>query len=244
MHGFIATYLRELLIMRHRFWRIIMSFSVSPLLYLIAFGLGMGHHMKVGGVSYVEFLIPGLVAMTSMTQGFGINVEINVARFYLKVFEEFQAAPITNFSYVCGEVAAGVTRALLSASVIVIIAIVAGLKLHFNFGFWFIAALNATFFAALGVTSAMLIKNHADQSLITNLIITPMAFLGGTFFPIKNLPEWARVPLELIPLSHASKAIRQLALGGAFSWNDAILLFGLAIFAILLAWWSVDKARD
>ena len=230
--------------MRHRIWRIIMSFAVSPLLYLLAFGLGMGRHMKVGGVSYVEFLIPGLVAMTSMTQGFGINVEINVARFYLKVFEEFQAAPITNISYVCGEVAAGMTKALLSALVIVAISILARLHLCFGPGFWFITALNAMFFAALGVGSAMLIKNHADQSLITSLIITPMAFLGGTFFPLKDLPEWARIPLELIPLSHASKALRQLALGGTFLWGNAGLLAGLSVIAIIFAWWSVDRARD
>ncbi len=244
MNGFLAIYLRELLILKHRFWRMLMSFAVSPLLYLVAFGLGMGKNVRVGDQSYVEFLIPGLVAMTSMMQGFGINVEINVARFYLKVFEEFQAAPISNLSYVCGEVAGGITRAMLACSVIALISLAAGFELSFGPAFWGAAFLNATVFAALGVTSAMLIKNHADQALITNLVITPMAFLGGTFFPLKNLPAWARTPLELIPLSHASRGLRWAAAGRGVSWDDYIILGSLAVAALGFAWWSVDRARD
>ncbi len=244
MNGFLATYLRELLILKHRLWRMLMSFAVSPVLYLVAFGLGMGRDVKVGGQSYVEFLIPGLVAMSSMMQGFGINVEINVARFYLKVFEEFQAAPISHLSYVCGEVAGGVTRAVLSCAVIVLISLIAGLNLSFGPSFWLVVILNATVFAALGVTSAMLIKNHADQALITNLVITPMAFLGGTFFPLENLPAWARTPLELIPLSHASQGLRWAAAGKGIPAADCILLATLAIAALGTAWWSVDRAKD
>ncbi len=244
MNGFIAVYLRELLILKHRFWRMLMSFAVSPVLYLVAFGLGMGKNVKVGHQSYVEFLIPGLVAMSSMMQGFGINVEINVTRFYLKVFEEFQAAPISNLSYVCGEVAGGVTRAILASCVIVCLSLVTGLGLTFGPDFWGLVFLNATVFAALGVTSAMLIKNHADQALITNLVITPMAFLGGTFFPLKNLPPWARAPLELIPLSHASRGLRMAASHRPVSPEDCIILAVLSIAAIGLAWWSVDRAKD
>lgn len=244
MKGFWATYLRELLILKHRIWRMLMSFAVSPVLYLVAFGLGIGRNVKMGGQSYVEFLIPGLVAMSSMTQGFAINIEINVARFYLKVFEEFQAAPISNLSYVCGEVAAGMTRAMLSCLVIVIISLLSGLDLAFGPSFWLVALLNSAVFAGLGVTSAMLIKSHADQSLITNLIITPMAFLGGTFFPLENLPDWARIPLEFIPLSHTSKGLRWAAAGKGLPVDDCILLSTLAMLAIFVAWWSVDKARD
>jgi hypothetical protein len=93
LRGFTAVYLRELLILKRRIKRQILSMSVSPLLYLIAFGYAMGEAARFSGHTYREFLVPGLVAMSSMTQAFAIATDINVARFYWHIFEEFQAAP-------------------------------------------------------------------------------------------------------------------------------------------------------
>ncbi|WP_456431218.1 ABC transporter permease [Thermosulfuriphilus sp.] len=244
MRGFVAVYLRELLIIKHRLWRLLLSFAISPALYLVAFGLGIGREVQVSGRPYLEFLIPGLVAMSSMMQGFGINVEINVARFYLKIFEEFQAAPISPWGYVLGEVATGITRALMAVGIILLIALPAGIRLSLGPFFWLAVVLNATIFAALGVSSAMLIKSHADQALVTNFIITPMAFLGGTFFPVENMPALVQVVLKLLPLTHASYAIRQVALGEAAPIESYYILVGLVLVCLLLAFWSVDKARD
>ena len=98
MRGMLAIYYREILILRKRFFRQLASMAVSPLLYLVAFGLGMGRDIRVGGHSYLEFLIPGLVAMSSMVQAFAIASEINIARFYWHIFEEIQAAPIRNIA--------------------------------------------------------------------------------------------------------------------------------------------------
>ncbi len=244
MKGFWAVYLREALIIWHRLPRMLLSFSVSPTLYLVAFGFGLGKNIEVGGRPYLEFLIPGLVAASSMTQGFGINVEINVARFYLKVFEEFQAAPISNLAYVLGEILSGVTRALLSVGVILLITSLAGVHFVYGPAFWAGVILNAFIFASLGVTSAMLIKAHADQALVTNFIITPMAFLGGTFFPIENMPGAVQLILKALPLTHAARLIRHAAYGEGLLLNSLIILIVLAALGLLLAYLSVDKARD
>ena len=189
MQGFIAVYLRELLILKYRFKRQLAGMAISPLLYLITFGYAMGDVIRFGGHSYLEFLIPGLVAMGSMTQAFAIATDINVARFYWNIFEEFQAAPISNLSYVAGEVLAGMTRALLAIVVILLLSLPFGVVLHYGPMFWLAVLLNCFVFASLAVALAMLVKSHADQSLLTNFIITPMAFLGGTFFPVEKLPE-------------------------------------------------------
>ena len=117
MRGWTAVYFREMLVLRRRLSRLIGSWSVSPLLYLVAFGYAMGKSITIQGHSYIEFLIPGLAAMASMTQAFAIGSEINIARFYWHIFEEFQAAPISNAAYVLGEVLAGMTRALLAGGV-------------------------------------------------------------------------------------------------------------------------------
>ncbi|RLF50170.1 MAG: ABC transporter, partial [Thermoplasmata archaeon] len=188
MKGFFAIYLREFLLFKKRLFRVLLSFSINPLLYIFAFGIGLGKNINIGGKSYLEFLIPGLISATSMVQAFAINIEINIARFYLKIFEEFQASPISYFSYALGEVLSGVTRAFLATFIIIAISFLAGVKFYLNLYFFLTVFLNAFIFASFGLTSAMLIKSHADQALVTNFIITPMMFLGGTFFPTENLP--------------------------------------------------------
>ncbi len=121
IQGAIAVYYRELLVLRRRLTRLVPSWSVSPLLYLVAFGYAMGKHVTIDGHTYMEFLIPGLVAMSSMTQAFAISSEINIARFYWHIFEEIQAAPVSDISYVVGEVLAGMTRAILAILVILVL---------------------------------------------------------------------------------------------------------------------------
>jgi hypothetical protein len=76
MKGFLAVYLREILILRTRLGKVLLSFSINPLLYLFAFGIGLGRGIEVQGVSYLEFLVPGLISATSMLQAFAINVEL------------------------------------------------------------------------------------------------------------------------------------------------------------------------
>ncbi len=244
MQGFVAVYLREMLIVKRRLKRLMASMAVSPLLYLLAFSYAMGGEVKFDGFTYTEFLIPGLVAMTSMIQSFAIATDINVARFYWGIFEEFQAAPIRNIAYVTGEVMAGMVRALLAMAVVLVLGLIFGVKLHYGPLFWLAAFLNSFVFASLAVALAMLVKSHADQSLLTSFVITPMAFLGGTFFPVERLPDWAQHILFLLPLTHASDAIRAVAFGRVPDWRAYAVLAGVGLFCFLLALKTVNKAKD
>ncbi len=234
-----------MLLLKRRIKRLILSMSVSPLLYLIAFGYAMGKSVRFGGHTYLEFLIPGLVAMSSMTQSFAIATDINVARFYWHIFEEFQAAPIGNVAYVAGEVLAGMSRALISVTVILTLGMLFGVRLHcLNPLFWLAVALNSFVFASLAVALAMLVKSHADQSLLTSFVITPMAFLGGTFFPVDRLPHWAGQIIWILPLTHASKAIRQAAFGNLPGLSPYLFVGLTGIIFFTMALKCVDQARD
>lgn len=244
MRGCLAVYHREVLILRKKLLKQIASMSVAPLLYLMAFGLGMGRHVQIGGRSYLEFLIPGLIAMSSMTQAFAIAGEINIARFYWRIFEEFQAAPIGCLAYVTGEVLAGITRALLSVGVILAIALGFGVVLSCNPAFWLGVILNSFVFASLAVAMAMLVKSHADQALLTNFFITPMAFLGGTFFPVDQMPSWIQTPLNLLPLTHAARAIRTAAFEGIPEAFSYLLLASMGAVLFVFALFCVNKAKE
>ena len=213
MRAMLAIYQRELLILRKRFFRQLASMSVSPLLYLIAFGLGMGRDVKVGGHSYLQFLIPGLVAMNSMIQAFAIASEINIARFYWHIFEEFQAAPISNISYVTGEVLAGITRALFSAAVD-----------SFDRGPVRCGSLLQLLFLVCGGAEQLRFRitgrRARDARKIAfrpgashQLLHYSNGFFRRDFLSSGQNAKWVQYILHFLPLTHASKAIRAAAFG-------------------------------
>jgi ABC-type multidrug transport system permease subunit len=145
---------------------------------------------------------------------------------------------------VAGEVLAGMTRALLAIVVILLLSLPFGVVLHYGPMFWLAVLCNCFVFASLAVALAMLVKSHADQSLLTNFIITPMAFLGGTFFPVEKLPEWAQMLLSFLPLTHASHAIRASSLGQPVHSVDYLVLTVTGAVFFWLALHSVNRARD
>jgi ABC-type multidrug transport system permease subunit len=246
MQGWKAVYYREALLLRRRFWKTLGTMCVSPLLYILAFGWAMAPAGTGGGMGadYLRFLLPGLAAMSSMTQAWAIAGEINVARFYWRIFEEIQAAPVKPGGYVLGEVLAGMTRAFLAVLVVLGLGCAFGVRLSLGPAFWLALTLNAFFFASLAVGLAMHIKSHADQALLTSFVVTPMAFLGGTFFPVERLPFLARELLLLLPLTHASRAARAAATGAELPLLSLAILLVLGVGAFAFAVTSVAKARD
>jgi Nod factor-specific ABC transporter NodJ protein len=244
LNASLAVYRREMLILRRRFKRQVLGQAITPLLYLVTFGYAMGGELQFGDTSYLKFLLPGLVAMSSMTQAFAISTDINVARFYWHIFDEFQAAPISNGAYVAGEVLAGITRALMSIIIIMALGACFGIRLQCGPLYWLTLFLNSFLFASLAVALAMVVRNHADQSLLTNFVITPMAFLGGTFFPVDRLPQWVQAILHLLPLTHAATAIRSAALGKEVNILSLLLLAFLGATLFWIALHCVNRAKD
>jgi ABC-type multidrug transport system permease subunit len=134
-------------------------------------------------------------------------------------------------------------RGLVSAALILLLA------LPFGVGFaptpLFAAALlvHTFVFAALGVAMAMLVQDHAGQAAVTNFVIAPMIFLGGTFFTLERLPPPLKFLVELLPLSHAVRVIRDSFLGrSADPAHLAVLLcFAAGFFALAL--WAVRRVE-
>ncbi len=244
LQGVSAVYLREMRLSRRRFKRAVVGMAISPLLYMVAFGTAMGGEARFDGHTYLEFLLPGLIAMTTMTQAYGIAIEINIQRFYFHIFEEFQAAPISGAAFALGEILSGMTRAFGGVAIILAIGWGFGVTIHTGPWFWLAVTLNAFVFSAIAVALAMLISSHGDQSLLNAFVITPMAFLGGTFFPLDGLPAWAQGLLHALPLTHAAQAIRADAFGRPPEMMHYAVLAALGAAAFALALKSVDKARD
>jgi ABC-type multidrug transport system permease subunit len=234
---------RELKVFSKRARRQLLASMVSPALFLVAFGWGFGRGVTMEGVPYLSFLIPGLLAMSSLNQSYGIAQELNISRFYFHVFDEFLIAPVSPAGIVLGETLYGMFRGLLGAALILLLALPFGV-VPAPSPLLLAALLAHTFvFAALGVAMAMLVQDHAGQAAVTNFVVTPMIFLGGTFFTLERLPSPLRFLVELLPLSHSVRVIRDAFLGrGADPAHLGVLvLFAAGFFALAL--WAVRRVE-
>ncbi len=244
MQAVMAILLRENIILKRKFWKYLASWVVSPLLYFVAFGWAGRGRMVGAEVDYAAFLLPGLVAMSAMTHSFGISTEINISRFYWKTFDEIRTAPISDWVYVVGETMSGAVRGILAACVVVLLGLIFRVNFAFTPSLLFAVVLTALVFSALAISTAMLAKTHADQGMISSFIITPMAFLCGTFFPLGAYPDWLRGVIQCLPLSPAANLVRAAAHHQPLPWLQALYLAAIGLVFLGAAMAVVRRAKD
>jgi ABC-2 type transport system permease protein len=231
-----ALVYREWIIFHRKFFRYFFQFSISPLLYLIAFGWAGNINELSNGIPYINFMLPGLIAMSSMINSFSISTEINISRFYWKTFDEIRSAPVSDGAYAFGEVISGMVRGFLATMIVVALGCIFTHQIILNTWIFAGIVLNTFVFSSLAVSTAMLAKSHADQGMLSNFVITPMAFLCGTFFPVENYPQWIKLLISILPLTHTTHVIRAAALNlpvPIFSCMY-LLVFGLCCYIIAL----------
>lgn len=206
---------------------------IQPLLYLVAFGYGLGQGINVDGVSYLAFVIPGIIALTAFSTSFnGSASKLQVDRIFYKSFDECLMSPVSLYSIVIGKALIGVVRGLISSVAILIVGLILSPTLIVYPLFVSVLVVSCFVFALFGVLVAFVINSHQNMSAFSNLVILPMTFLCGTFFSLGALPDAAKVVLYVLPLTHASACLRAAALAQPFPWLSlvALLSFGVAFF--------------
>ncbi len=234
-----TVFWRDWIVLKRRLGRYILSRMVSPILYLIAFGWGLGRSITVNQGSYLDFIVPGIIALNSMNISFNaVGTPVNMSRLYHKTLEEYMLAPISPASYVVGKVLAGVLRGMISSAVIIVLAFVFGA--HLAPDGWFLLALflNCAVFASLGLVAAMIMNSHEEMSNVNTYVLTPMSFLCATFFAPDQLPAVLRWGIELLPLTHASHALRMSGAGGDIPGMALGVLVG---YLCLFLWMGIFK---
>ena len=234
--------------LRVRILPVAASGLISPLIYILAFGLGLGSSIKPGsGISgnynnYLEFILPGMVALSSMTVSFaGTTFSICGDRLFTKTFEELLLTPIHPLALYIGKMLAGVVRGLMtSASVILVAVLLTGNWNFLNPLFLLLVVLNCSVFAGLGVIVGLSVRSLESVGLYNNFIIIPMSFLGATLFDPGTLPAALKVVVYLLPLTYASIGLRAAAHLplSQFPWYSIPILL---VIAIALSLWGAYK---
>lgn len=211
---------------------------VAPILYLLAFGYGLGSSVTVEGYNYLEFVIPGIIALTAMTTSFNAaGLKLHVDRLFYKCFDEALMSPVSPFSIILGKTLIGVVRGVISTVALLVACFIFSPLPSVGFMFWFTLVATCFVFSFLGVLVALIAKSHQDMSVFMSLVILPMSFLSGTFFSLSQVPYILRVALSFSPLTHASLCLRASALGQPYPWLSLVILscFGAAFFMLCFA---------
>lgn len=232
--GWYPVFLKEMLLFRRKLLKIGYLFSamVVPIIYLVAFGLGLGGRVRIDDAPYLAFLIPGLVAMSSMNNSYTwVSNSLNLSRLYFKTFQVLVQAPIRPSAIMAGEVLAGMAKGLFASALIIAVGFIASPGFSLSAVFVLTLLLNCFLFANLGVIIGMRTRSHEDTATYTNFLITPMAFFSGTFFPVDRVPALLKAVLYALPLTHTNILIRKPVLDGEGLVSLAVLVgFAAAFF--------------
>ena len=222
---------RDWTVLKRRLKKFIFSRLVTPILYLVAFGWGLGRNINLDGGSYLDFLVPGIIALNTMNVSYMSVTTIHAEKVYHKSLEEYLLAPISPLAYVVGKIFSAIIRAGISTALILGVAIFFGAGLNFfsdfgrTAGFFIVIILNSIIFAGVGFCAALRVQTFEELAQVNTYILMPMSFLCGTFFSTSQLPQAVKFFIEVLPLTHTSELLRN----GFNFFSLSILIFYAAI---------------
>lgn len=240
--------------LRVRIPQVAASGLVSPLIYILAFGLGLGSSLDrvtqpVVGDSYLEFILPGMVALSSMVISFGgTTFSICGDRLFTKTFEEMLLYPVHPLALHLGKMMAGIVRGMMTAASVIFVAVLFTGKIwsFINPLFFLLLVLNCAVFAGLGVIVGLNVKSLESVGLFNNFLIVPMSFLGGTFFDPSTLPTALKGIVYLLPLTYTTIGLRAAAYQPwtEFPWYSLPILLIVAIALAYIGAYQFSHQQD
>jgi len=209
--------------------------GVTATLYFIIFGSLIGSRIgSMGGFAYMQYIAPGQIIMSVITNSYGNVVSSFFGARFGKHVEELLVSPLPNWLIVAGYISGGVLRGLLVGLVVTGVALFFT-HLHVQHPLIVLAAvlLTSVVFALGGFINAIFAKNFDHISWFPTFILNPLTYLGGVFYTIELLPPWARAISQVNPILYMVNSFRYGFLG--VSDVDVRLAFAIMVlFAVTL----------
>ena len=254
LRGIYTIWYREILRFRYDKARMFTSL-VFPVLFLFVFGTGLRGSIGLlgGGVDFIQFMFPGIIGMSVLVGSFMTGVSVVWDREF-GFLKEVLVAPISRVAVALGKTLGSATVATIQGLIIMIFAPVVGISLSAVtiLSLLPLMLLLAASMGSLGILLASRIRSMEAFQAAMQMLMFPMAFLSGVFFPMQGLPSWMNVLVKINPATYGIAPIRQVVLGTSPDSPFAISLFGhtmsiwenvavLTVFGIImtiLAMWS------
>jgi ABC-2 type transport system permease protein len=234
--------------------RMISSFSM-PILFLVIFGAGFGELIgqMMPGVDYIQFMYPGIIAMTVLMTSVMSGVSIVWDREF-GFLKEVLVSPLDRNGIILGKAVGTAGVALAQGMLMLILAPFVGVSLSFELVITLIPLLLilSITLSSLGLLIGSRMRSQQGFQLLMQLLIFPMMFLSGIFFPLNNVAVWLEVLSKINPVTYAIDAIRQIFLGSETAgvvifnhtmgiWESALLVGAIGVVFITLAAKAFNK---
>ncbi|GAC16636.1 ABC transporter permease [Aliiglaciecola lipolytica] len=202
-----------------RFLRIWIQTLVPPAitmsLYFVIFGSLIGSRIgQMDGFSYMEFIVPGLIMMSVITNSYAnVSSSFFSAKFQRNI-EELLVAPVPSWIIVLGFVGGGVARAILIGIIVTLVSLFfVDIQIH-NFAVIIVTLiLTSSLFATAGLINAVYAKTFDDISMVPTFVLTPLTYLGGVFYSLSLLPEFWQMVSKANPIVYMVNGFRYGFLG-------------------------------
>jgi ABC-2 type transport system permease protein len=222
-----------------RFTRIWVQTLLPPAitmgLYFVIFGTLIGSRIgEMGGFTYMEFVVPGLIMMSVLTNSYANVVSSFYGNKFQRSIEEQLIAPIPNWVILAGYVAGGVARGLCIGLIVTTLSLFFT-KLHIqHWGVMIsVVLLTSILFSLAGLINAVYAKSFDDISIIPTFVLTPLTYLGGVFYSINLLPPFWQAFSKINPILYMVNAFRYGVLG--ISDVNIVFALGMIVFFIVVA---------
>lgn len=215
----------------NRFMRIWVQTLVPPAitmtLYFVIFGALVGSRIgDMGGFSYMEFIVPGLIMMSVITNSYSNVASSFFSAKFQRNVEELLVAPVPNYIIVLGYVGGGVARGILVGLIVSLLSLFfVDIKVHHLFILMSTVVLTATLFSLAGLINAIYAKTFDDISIIPTFVLTPLTYLGGVFYSLSLLPEFWQYVSQINPIVYMVNAFRY----GFLGVSDVNLVFAFSV---------------
>lgn len=220
---------------------------VSSLLFILVFGLSLGDRVRnVGNVEYDQFIVPGLIAMAMVQAAFANNASTVFQARFDRYVNDILSAPMHPWQMTLGFVVGGIFRGLLiGVGLLVLAVLLTGISIAHPTALVAVVALLLVLFAAFGTVVGIYAQSWDSTSFIQNIVILPLAFVGGTFYSVALLPSpWEELS-HVNPIFYMVQAMRYGLLGESdvSIWLSLGVTAALAIPAYLWAQWLFTSGR-
>ena len=219
--------------------------AITMTLYFLIFGGLIGSRVgEMDGVDYMAFIVPGLVMMSVIQNSYGnISSSFFGAKFGRHI-EELMVSPMPSWVILTGYVAGAVLRGLLVGAIVMAIAMLfTPVRMPHPFITIASVVLGATIFSLAGFVNAVYAKKFDDITIVPTFILTPLTYLGGVFYSVKLLPEWAQAATHLNPIFYMVNAFRYGLLGTSDVpvWTAFALMLVFVIGLATLGLWLLKR---
>ncbi len=189
--------------------------AITTALYFLIFGKLIGSRLGViSGVSYMEYIVPGIILMSVISHSYSNVVSSFFSTKFQRNIEELLVAPVPNWVILTGYVSGGICRGLMVGVVVALISMLFSRIIVLNPGLTIlVAVLTATLFSLAGFINAILAESFDDISIIPNFVLTPLSYLGGVFYSVDMLSDFWRTAIMGNPIMYMINAFRYGMIG-------------------------------